>query len=118
MLGDKTETFQGKGKSPEDVANHVEQYLKTNGFEVQTSAPDSKGVALQAKKHGFLREVIDADDDLTVRVGIGRWLEHLGVAALETLLVSELFLVIDVGEGAWTFEIEDKLLKDLKTYIG
>ena len=32
-------------------------------------------------------------NDFTVRIGIGKWLQHLGVAALETLLISELFLV-------------------------
>ncbi len=57
-------------------------------------------------------------DDLTVRVGIGRWLENLGVAAIETLLISELFLVVDVADSAWNVEIEDKLIKDLKKFMG
>jgi hypothetical protein len=35
-------------------------------------------------------------------------LEHLGVAALETLVLSDLFLVVDVAETAWNFEIEGK----------
>jgi hypothetical protein len=129
MLGDKTERFQGKGKTPDDVASHVEAYLKGDGFTIQKSAPSDQGLVLQAKKGGFLRGVVDADramtisisgtaDDLTVRVGVGKWLEHLGVAAIETLLVSELFLVVDVAESAWTLEIEDKLVKDLKAYVG
>jgi len=45
--------------------------------------------------------------DFTVRIGIGKWLEHLGVTAAETLLLSELFLVVDVAEMAWNLEIED-----------
>jgi hypothetical protein len=84
---------------------------------------------LQAKKGGYLAGVVDADraltisisgttDDLTVRVGIGKWLEHLGVAAIETLLLSELFLVIDVAESVWNLEIENKLVKDLKSFVG
>jgi hypothetical protein len=56
--------------------------------------------------------------DFTVRIGIGKWLEHLGVAAIETLLISDLFLVVDVAETAWNFEIEDKLVKDIRTFVG
>jgi len=96
---------------------------------VQTSAPSEEGLVLQAKKGGFLRGVVDADramtititgtpEDFTVRVGIGKWLQHLGVAAFETLLISDLFLVVDVAESAWNLEIEDKLIKDLKAFVG
>ena len=56
--------------------------------------------------------------DFTVRVGIGKWLEHLGVAVIETLLISDLFLPIDVAESAWNFEVEDKLIKDLLAFAG
>ena len=56
--------------------------------------------------------------DFTVRVGIGKWLEHLGVAVIETLLISDLFLVVDVAESAWNFEIEDKLVKDFTSFVG
>ena len=129
MIGDKVERFQGKGKDPSAVQSHIEEYLKTDGFTVQTSTPSAEGVVIQAKKGGFLRGVVDADramtititgnsDDFTVRIGIGKWLQHLGVAAIETLLISDLFLVVDVGESAWNIEIEDKLVRDLKTFIG
>lgn len=84
---------------------------------------------VQAKKGGFLRGVVDADraltiqisgdpNDFTVRVGIGKWLEHLGIAAVETLLISDLFLVIDVAETAWNVEIEDKLVKQIESLVG
>ena len=55
---------------------------------------------------------------LPVRIGIGKWLEHLAVVVIETLLISDLFLPIDVAESAWNFEIEDKLVKDLKAFVG
>ena len=129
MIGEKVERFQGKGKDPSAVQSHLEEYLKKDGFTVQTSAPSGEGVVLQAKKGGFLRGVVDADramtititgtaDDVSVRVGIGKWLQHLGVAAIETLLISDLFLVVDVAESAWNLEIEDKLIKDLKAFVG
>jgi hypothetical protein len=40
------------------------------------------------------------------------------VAAIETLLISELFLVVDVADAAWNIEIEDKLVKDIKSFVG
>jgi len=129
MIGDKEVRFQGKDRDPGYVQGHIEHYLKSDGFTVQTSAPSAQGVVIQAKKGGFLRGVVDADramtitiagtpNDFTVRVGIGKWLEHLGVAAIETLLISDLFLVVDVAESAWNLEIEDKLIKDLKAFVG
>ena len=128
-LGDKSLHFQGKGTDLSALQQRIEEHLKSDGFTVQSSAPSSQGTVLQAKKGGFLRGVVDADralsimlsgepDDFTVRVGIGKWLEHLGVAAIETLLISDLFLVIDVAETAWNFEVEDKLLKQIESLVG
>jgi hypothetical protein len=129
MVGDKTVRFEGKGTDLGALQAHIEQYLKSDGFTVQTSAPSDQGTVLQAKKGGFLRGVVAADRAMTVtiegspadfslHVGIGKWLEHLGVAAIETLLVSDLFLVVDVAESAWNIEIEDKLLKDVRSFVG
>lgn len=129
MIGDKVERFQGKNKEPNAVQSHIEEYLKSDGFTVQTSAASAQGLVIQAKKGGFLRGAVAADramtititgspDDFTVHIGIGKWIEHLGVAVIETLLISDLFLVVDVGETAWNFEIEDRLVKDLKTFVG
>jgi hypothetical protein len=42
----------------------------------------------------------------------------LATAAIETLLISDLFLIVDVADSAWNFEIEDKLVKDLKEFVG
>jgi hypothetical protein len=128
-LGDKSLHFQGKGTDLGELAQKVEAYLESEGFTVQSSAPSGQGIVLQAKKGGFLRGVVDADraltimlsgapDDFTVRVGIGKWLEHLAVAAIETLLVSDLFLVVDVAETAWNFEVEDKLIKQIESLVG
>ena len=128
-LGDKSLHFQGKGTDLNVLQQRIEDYLKAEGFTVQSSAPSSQGLVLQAKKGGFLRGVVDADraltimltgtpDDFTVRVGIGKWLEHLGVAAIETLLISDLFLVIDVADTAWNFEVEDKLVKQIESLVG
>jgi hypothetical protein len=129
MIGDKEEHFQGKGTDLGTLQSHIEEYLKGDGFTVQSSAPSSQGTVIQAKKGGWMSGIIDADRamtitiagapaDFTVRIGIGKWREHLAVAALETLLLSELFLPVDVAESLWTLEIENKLVKDIKAFVG
>jgi len=128
-LGDKTLHFQGKGTDLGTLGGKIEDYLKSDGFSVQTSAPSDQGSVIQAKKGGFLRGVVDADralsvmisgapGEFTVRVGVGKWLEHLAIAAVETLLVSDLFLVVDVAESAWNLEVEDKLVKQIESFVG
>jgi len=129
MIGEKLEQFQGKGTDLKALQSHIEEYLTADRFTVQTSPPSAQGVVIQAKKGGWMAGIIDADRamtitiagspaDFTVRIGIGKWLEHLAVAAFETLLISDLFLPVDVAESAWNIEIEDKLVKDIKAFVG
>jgi hypothetical protein len=129
MIGNKELRYTGKGTDLDALRSHIEQYLRADGFRVQTSAPSEQGSVVQATKGGFLAGLVDADRaltitisgspaDYTVRIGIGKWIEHLAVAAIETLLISDLFLVVDVAETAWNFEIEDKLVKDIASFVG
>ena len=129
MIGEKTLQFEGKGTDLGELQSKIGSYLESDGFTVQSSPPTAQGLAIQAKKGGFLDKAIDADralsilisgapNDFTVRIGIGKWLEHLGVAAAETLIISELFLVVDVGETSWNFEIEHKLAKEIESLVG
>jgi len=128
-VGEKVLHFENKGTDLSSLQQKIEEYLKNDGFTTQASTPSAQGTVIQAKKGGFLRGVVDADralsvqisgdpNDLTVRIGIGKWLQHLGVAALETLVVSDLFLVVDVAETAWNFEVEDKLVKQVESFVG
>jgi hypothetical protein len=129
MIGEKVQHFEGKGTDLAELQQKIASTLESEGFTVQTSPPGADGVAIQAKKGGFLDKVIDADralsilisgasDDFTVKIGVGKWWEHLGVAAAETLLLSELFLPIDVAETAWNLEIESKLAKQIEALVG
>ncbi|TAN22189.1 MAG: hypothetical protein EPN30_09170 [Actinomycetota bacterium] len=129
MPKEKVLHFQNKHTDIQNLQGKIEEYLKSDGFTVQTSQASDHGVVLQAKKGKFLSELIDADraltiyisgnpDDLVVRIGIGKWLEHLGIAAVETLLLSDLFLFVDVGEMMWNLEIEGKLASEIATFVG
>lgn len=129
MIGDKQEHFEGKGTDLGALQSHIEEYLKNDGFKVRKSAPSEQGVVIQAHKGGWLAGVVDADRaltitiagspaDFTLRIGIGKLLKDLEVAAIETLILSDLFLVVDIADSAWNIEIEDKLLKDIKSFVG
>ncbi len=129
MIGEKVQHFQGKGTDLSQLRTQVQGYLESEGFRVQVSPPSPHGTVIQAKKGGFLAGVIDADraltimidgdpDNFTVRTGVGRWIANLAVAAVETLLLSSLFLLVDVAEMAWNVEIEEKLARKIAALVG
>ena len=129
MIGEKELQYQGKGTDLSELQAKIESYLKNEGFTVQTSAPSDQGTVMQAKKGGFLSGVIAADraltitvtgnsNDFTVKIGIGKWVEHLAVTAAEVVLLSPLFVVVDVPEMAWNLEIENKLAREIETFVG
>ena len=129
MVGEKELHFQGKGTDMPGLQGKIESYLQGEGFTVQTSAASEQGTVIQAKKGGFLSGLIAADraltvlisgdsNEFTVKIGIGKWLEHLGVTAAEVLLLSPLFVLVDVPEMVWNLEIENKLAKQIETFVG
>ncbi len=102
--------------------------LKGEGFTVESTGDADKGYVLQAKKGGFLSEVISAQralvlslsgpsDDATLTIGVGNWKKDLVVTAVETLLVSDLFLPVDIAEMAWSAEVENKVLKQITAMV-
>jgi len=112
-------------KQLSDVVSAFEQQLKNNQWKVQSNVQNDQAI-LQAQKAGILRDIIAADRALTftfknengqlnVSVGVGKLLQNLGVAAIESLLLSEIFLVVDVPEILWTDHVENELLGQLKT---
>ncbi len=128
MLGKKELHFQGKGTDLQNLASQIEQHLNNDKFHTQTGTVGDGDIVIQAQKGGFLDKVIDADraltisisgtgDDFTVTFGIGKWLKHLGIAVIETLLLSDIFLVVDLAESAWTIEVEDKLAKAVEAMV-
>src|ERR1700747_727575 len=129
MLADKTVRYQGRNTDLEVLKNDIINYLRSDGCKVQSTLSTQAGSLIQAQKGGFLRDVITAERSLNiliqgesnnfiVRIGVGKWLQNIAVATAETLLISELFLPLDVGEMLWNIEVEDKILKRIDGFVG
>jgi hypothetical protein len=120
--------FQGKNKDLKQLSDQIAQYLQNNGYKVQsTVAP--MGYIVQAQKAGILRDIITADraftimvagqpSDFTIHIGIGKWIQNIAVAAAEAVLLSVLFLAVDVPEMLWTRHVEGELAKELTRIVG
>ena len=51
-------------------------------------------------------------------LGFGKRLQHVGVMAVETMLLSGIFVFIDVPEMLWTTHIENELAKRIESFVG
>jgi hypothetical protein len=129
MIGEKVMHYQNKNTDLASLKSKIEEYLKSEKFKVQSSVPSPHGTVIQARKGGWLSSIIAADraltiivdgepNNFTVRVGIGRWLKHLGITAVEALLLTDLFLLVDVPETLWNLEIENKIAKKIDSLVG
>ncbi len=109
----------------EQIVNSFVTYLQGQGWKVQQLSGNGKAV-IQAQKAGILRDIFTADRALTftleqagnnqvlVRVGAGKWIQNIAVTAIETIVLSELFLFVDVPEMLWNTHVESELLKRLE----
>lgn len=127
-MTEKIMRFQGKKKDLTALTNQIVQKLQTGGYQVQ-SANGQDGMVIQAKKAGILRDIISADraftiqisgkpNDFTIKIGIGKFVQNLAVTAAETLIISPLFLAVDVPEMLWTKHVEQGIAKDITTVVG
>lgn len=71
MIGERALQFQGKNVDLADLESKIEEYLKSDGFTVQSSAGSAHGTVIQARKGRFLASVIDADRAHDHRFGLG-----------------------------------------------
>ena len=128
MVSEKVMRFQGKNKDLAQLAQEVVKQLQGDGYKVQsTTAP--LGQVIQAQKAGILRDIITADrcftitisgqpNDFTVHIGIGKWIQNIAVAAAEALLLSVLFLAVDVPEMLWTRHVEGEIANKITQIVG
>jgi hypothetical protein len=120
--------FHGKGTDLDDLRAGIESYdvggirrAEVAGESARHRDPGEKGGLPERDRRGRpcpldpdlrgARRFHRADRD-------GKWLQHLGVAAVETLFLSALFLAIDVAEMAWNVEIELRLARHIESPIG
>lgn len=127
MVSEKTLRYQGKNTNLHDLAGRIVNQLSLDGYKTQQKeAP--MGTIIQAQKAGILRDIITADraftilisgqpNDFTITVGIGKLIQNLAVAAVETLFVTWLFLAVDVPEMLWTREVEGQLIKEIDQIV-
>ena len=128
MVSEKVLRFQGKNKDLNQLSQQIVEYLQKDGYKVQsTTAP--LGPVIQAQKAGILRDIITADraftiaisgqpNDFAVHIGIGKLVQNLAVAAVEALLLSTLFLAVDVPEMLWTVHVENAIVKEITRIVG
>jgi hypothetical protein len=128
MVSEKIMHFTGKNKDLNQLSQQIIQQLSSEGYKTQTkTAP--LGIIIQAQKAGILRDIITADrafsiliagqpNDFTIHVGIGKFIQNIAVTAVETILVTWLFLAVDVPEMLWTREVEKGIIKEITQIVG
>lgn len=128
MVSEKILHFQGKNKDLDQLSKQITQQLATEGYKTQ-SATGPLGIVIQAKKAGILRDIITADrafsilitgqpNDFSIHIGIGKWIQNISVAAVEAVLLSWLFLAVDVPEMLWTQHVEKGIAKEISQIVG
>src|SRR5271155_2310075 len=128
MVSEKVMRFQNKNRDLDQLSSQIEAQMKSEGYKTQSSNPPL-GRVIQAQKAGILRGIIDANraftimitgdpNDFTIHIGIGKLVQNLAVAAVEVLLVSELFIAVDVPEMLWTTHVEKDLAKKITKIVG
>jgi len=128
LVSEKVLRFQGKNKDLSQLSQQLTEYLKNDGYKTQSASIPS-GYLIQAQKAGILRDIVSADraftlmisgqpNDFTVHIGIGKWIQNLAVAAAEALLLSVLFLAIDVPEMLWTRHVENEIVAATNRIVG
>ena len=128
MVSEKVIDFKNENKDLNQLSQQIVQQLQAEGYKTQLATPPL-GIVIQARKAGILRDIITADraftilitgqpNDFSVHVGIGQWIQDIAVAAVETLLLSVLFLAVDVPEMLWTRHIEETIIKEITQIVG
>jgi hypothetical protein len=128
MVGEKVMRFQNKNRDLDQLASQLQEQLKSDGYKTQYSNPPL-GRVIQAQKAGILRDMVAADraftimiagtpNDFTVHIGVGKWIQNLAVTGAEAILLSPLFLAVDVPEIVWTEHVENGLAKEITRMVG
>jgi len=129
MVSEKIVRFQNKGKDLNQLAQQIITMLNQDGYKTQMTSNSPVGIIIQATKAGILRDIITADraftimitgepNDFVLHIGIGKFIQNIAVIAAEALLLSALFLAVDIPEMLWTRHVEGEILKRITQIIG
>jgi hypothetical protein len=128
VVAEKVIRFKNKNKNLNQLSQQIVQMLQSDEYKTQISTNAPVGIIIQATKAGILRDIITADraftimitgepDDFAIHIGIGKLIQNIAVAAAETLLLSALFLAVDIPEMLWTRHIEGEMLKKIEMLV-
>lgn len=127
MVSEKTLHFQGRNKDLNILPQEIVTQLEMDGYKVQSrDAPI--GTVIQAQKAGVLRDVITAErvftilisgepNDFTIHIGIGKFLQNLAVMAVEAILITTLFIAVDIPEMLWTVRVENEIIQKINRIV-
>ncbi|MDE1827065.1 MAG: hypothetical protein KGH83_05690 [Thaumarchaeota archaeon] len=129
MVSEKMVRFQNKNRDLNQLAQQITSMLGQGGYKTQMTSNSPIGIIIQATKAGILRDFITADraftimisgnpNDFVIHIGIGKFIQNIAVAAVETLLLSFLFLAVDIPEMLWTAHVENEILKKITQIVG
>jgi len=129
MVSEKIVRFQNKGKDLNQLAQQIITMLNQDGYKTQITSNSPVGIIIQATKAGILRDIITADraftimitgepNDFAIHIGIGKFIQNIAVIAAEALLLSALFLAVDIPEMLWTRHVEGEILHRITQMIG
>lgn len=126
---EKVVHFHNKNKDLSQLGQQIVEMLQDDGYktEINTSAP--QGIVIQATKTGILRDIITANraftilitgnpNNFVIHIGIGKLIQNLAVAAAETILLTGIFLAVDVPEMLWTRHVEKEILNRIVQLVG
>jgi hypothetical protein len=128
MISEKIVRFQNKSRDLNQLAQQIVTMLEGDGYKTQLTSNSPSGIIIQAKKAGILRDIITADraftimitgnsNDFAIHIGIGKWIQNIAVAAAEALLLSVLFLAVDIPEMLWTRHVENEVLNKITQLV-
>jgi len=129
MVSEKMVRFQNKNKDLNQLAQQITSMLDQDGYKTQMTSNSPVGIIIQATKAGILRDIITADraftimisgtpNDFAIHIGIGKFIQNIAIAAVEALLLSLLFLAVDIPEMLWTVHVEKEILHKITQIIG
>src|SRR5918911_5598604 len=122
VVAEKVVQFQNKNKDLSQLGQQIVQMLQSDGYKTEFNTSVPQGIVIQATKAGILRDIITAyraftimiigePNNFAIHIGIGRLIRNLAIAGAETVLLSGLFLAVDIPEMLWTRHVENEILK-------